>query len=263
MIVDGKEIARGIIADLARERALLPHAPRLAIIVASEDPVTTAYVRTKERSAAQLGVELRKEILSPDVSTERIIALMQELALHADGIVVQLPLPSGVDTARVIAAIPTALDVDVLNPTSGGKIQAPVAGAIEEILTHYSVAARDKNAVVVGQGALVGTPAAALLRRLGAKVTIVTTEQGSLTELKDADIIVSGAGSPGLIKPEMLKKGVVLIDAGTSEYSGKIAGDADPSCADVASLFTPVPGGVGPIAIAMLFKNLFTLAAKS
>jgi methylenetetrahydrofolate dehydrogenase (NADP+)/methenyltetrahydrofolate cyclohydrolase len=136
----------------------------------------------------------------------------------------------------------------------------PVAGAIVEIFVRNGVSASGKKAVVVGAGKLVGTPAAQLLRDLGAHVTVVTHTRGSLEELKDADIVVLGAGEPGLVKPEMLKQGVVLIDAGTSESSGKLAGDADPACAHVASVFTPVPGGVGPIAVAMIFKNLLTLA---
>ena len=98
------------------------------------------------------------------------------------------------------------------------------------------------------------------LRELGAHVSIITQSQGSLLDLKQADIAVLGAGDPGFVKPEMLKEGVVLVDAGTSEASGRLSGDADPKCAEVASVFTPVPGGIGPIAVAMIFKNLFTLA---
>ena len=102
-------------------------------------------------------------------------------------------------------------------------------------------------------------PAALILRRRGGNVTTVTLEEGSLEELRDADIIVSGAGSPGLIKPGMIKEGAVLIDAGTSESGGKVVGDASPECANKCALFTPVPGGIGPIAVAMIFKNLSAL----
>ncbi|HVM73442.1 MAG TPA: bifunctional 5,10-methylene-tetrahydrofolate dehydrogenase/5,10-methylene-tetrahydrofolate cyclohydrolase, partial [Candidatus Paceibacterota bacterium] len=103
-------------------------------------------------------------------------------------------------------------------------------------------------------------PAAELLKSLGAQVSIVTRQSGSLEQLHDADIIVLGAGDPGFVKPEMIKKGVILIDAGTSESAGKVVGDADPTCAEKCSVFTPVPGGVGPIAVAMIFRNLFDLA---
>jgi methylenetetrahydrofolate dehydrogenase (NADP+) / methenyltetrahydrofolate cyclohydrolase len=109
---------------------------------------------------------------------------------------------------------------------------------------------------------LVGVPVAQLLKDLGAEVSVVTRNRGSLTDLKEADLVVLGAGDPGFVKPDMLKEGVVLIDAGTSEASGRVVGDADPNCASVASVFTPVPGGIGPIAVAMIFKNLFALAKK-
>ncbi len=128
--------------------------------------------------------------------------------------------------------------------------------------THTDIAG--KKAVIVGAGKLVGKPSAELLTTLGANITFVTEHAGSLEELKDADIAVLGAGNPGFIKPEMLKPGIVLIDAGTSEAAGgKLMGDADPACANMASVFTPVPGGIGPIAIAMIFKNLFELAKRA
>ena len=119
-----------------------------------------------------------------------------------------------------------------------------------------------KGAVVVGAGRLVGAPSAWLLKSLGANVSMFTLERGSIEDLKTADIVVSGAGNPGFIKPEHLKEGVALIDAGTSELNKKIQGDADPACAEKASVFTPVPGGVGPVAVAMIFKNLFDLVQK-
>ena len=136
----------------------------------------------------------------------------------------------------------------------------PVAEAIKEVLRLHDVRPRGKIAVVVGAGRLVGAPAAKLLRELGAEVSVITQTSGSLVELKTADIVVLGVGEPGFIKTEMLKQDVVLIDAGTSEQGGKLAGDADPACISVASVFTPVPGGIGPIAVAMIFKNLSDLA---
>ena len=255
-------MAREIVDALRQERARMMRVPQLGIIVGSNDPVTSAYVQLKLRLAAELDIEVHKEVLDPSVSTERAVALVQEMIRHSDGVVVQLPLPAQIDSVQVLSALSPQYDVDALNPLtkdSERKVIAPVAVAIREIFTHYSVDTRGTKAVVVGQGQLVGKPAAALLRRFGATVTVVTLDTGSLAELKDADIVVLGAGSPGLVKPEMLKNGVVLIDAGTSEQSGKVVGDADPRCAQVATVFTPVPGGIGPLSIAMLFRNLFTL----
>jgi methylenetetrahydrofolate dehydrogenase (NADP+)/methenyltetrahydrofolate cyclohydrolase len=134
-----------------------------------------------------------------------------------------------------------------------------VAGAVAEVLERHHVDVTGKKTVVVGAGKLVGKPVASMLAEMGAEVSVVTSTEGSLEELKTADIVVLGAGSPGFVKPDMLKEGVVLIDAGTSESNGKLAGDADPSCAEVASVFTPVPGGIGPLAVAMIFKNLLAL----
>ena len=162
----------------------------------------------------------------------------------------------------ILRAIPPSLDVDGINPAVvevARVARAPVAEAIAEILRRTGVDVRGKRAVVVGSGRLVGAPTAQLLTEMGALVTVVTLESGSLADLKDADMIVLGAGNPGFVKPSMIKDGVILFDAGTSESAGKVVGDADPSCADKCALFTPVPGGIGPIAVAMIFKNLMVL----
>lgn len=244
MIVDGKKIADEIVAGLGSSLRGLT----LGIVVGEGNAATDSFVRVKERLAQKLGVEVRR------FGPEQI-----EEALRCDAVVVQLPMPNA---DELLAQVPQNKDID-------NYPQAPVAAAVEEILRRSNVDPKNKKAVVVGEGRLVGRPVAEMLRAEGALVQVVTLEQGSLKSLKEADIVVSGAGSPNLIKPEMLKQGVVLIDAGTSDLpagkagqSGKLAGDCDPACAEVASLFTPVPGGVGPIAVAMLFKNLFTLARR-
>ena len=212
----------------------------------------------------RLGVTLRRIDLLNKPTTADALAAIEKLAPEVQGVIVQLPLPEALDTEAILAAIPPYLDVDGINPAvieTDRVVRAPVAGAIEEILARNNIDLNNKKAVVVGAGRLVGMPAADLLKSLGAKVSVVTLESGSLEELADADIVVLGAGSPGFVKPEMLKKRVVLIDAGTSESAGKVVGDADPACAQVCSLFTPVPGGVGPIAVAMIFMNLKALAS--
>ncbi len=246
MIVDGRDIAESVLAQLESERASFG-ALTLGIVMSEGDKATESFVKIKARAAARLHVELVR--CSPDEI---------EKALACDGVIVQLPLP-GADA--LLTALPAGKDLDALGPAP--LVRAPVAEAVAEVLLRTSVESRGKTAVVVGAGRLVGGPCAALLRELGAEVSVITQTSGSLDALKTADIVVLGAGEPGFIKPEMLKQGVVLIDAGTSESAGKIAGDADPACADVASVFTPVPGGVGPIAVAMIFKNLFTLVKKN
>ena len=139
----------------------------------------------------------------------------------------------------------------------------PVVATIAEIFKRHAVELKGKQAVVVGSGFLVGQPAALWLGQQEASVAVLGRGANFETALADADIVVSGAGSPGLIKPMMLKQGVMLIDAGTSESGGTLVGDADPACAPKCSVFTPVPGGVGPIAVAALFENAVTLAERA
>ncbi|HVZ75657.1 MAG TPA: bifunctional 5,10-methylenetetrahydrofolate dehydrogenase/5,10-methenyltetrahydrofolate cyclohydrolase [Candidatus Paceibacterota bacterium] len=237
MIIDGKKIADEILSGLKGSYTLG--------VVMGVDAASDSFVRMKERAAQKAGVTLKR--YAPEQFDE---------ALACDGVLVQLPLEGA---EELIAKLPPEKDVDALGLHP--LVRPPVAEAINEVLTRAGIDPVNKRAVVVGAGKLVGQPAVKLLTDLGSDVSVVTLEQGSLDQLKSADVVVLGAGSPGIVKPEMLKQGVVLIDAGTSEAAGKLAGDADPACAEVASVFTPVPGGIGPIAVAMLFKNLFALKA--
>lgn len=263
MNIDGRAIAESIYIELAQQRRAIAGTVSLGIVVASHDPVIESFVRIKSRAANRLGVELRRIDLLNKPQTADALAAIEQLGPKVNGVIVQLPLPETLDTDAILSAIPPFLDVDGINPRVADQdrvVLAPVACAIEEILKRSSVHVSDTKCVVVGAGKLVGAPAAYLMRRLGADVSVVTLESGSLEELKTADIVILGAGNPGFVTPEMIRDGVVLIDAGTSEQGGKVRGDAGPACADKATLFTPVPGGLGPIAVAMIFKNLFTLA---
>ncbi len=180
-----------------------------------------------------------------------------------DGVVVQLPLPAYIHVATILAAIPTEKDIDVLSPNaiakyknSALKILPPVAAAVQCILEQHAVSVVEKDVVILGNGRLVGAPVALLFRHNHAHVTVFDKPVQELAHvLRDADIVVSGVGKPGLVQPHMLKKGVVLIDAGTSESQGMLVGDVDPACAEHAALMTPVPGGVGPLTVVMLLKN--------
>ncbi len=263
MIVDGRAIAETVYAELAEKRRHFRRAPRLGILVGTRDPVIESFVRIKGKAAKRLGVELIRVDLAEGETTERAITSVRNLSHEADAIIVQLPLPNTIDTNAILSSIPDDKDVDAISTATGEHVlEAPVALAVMEILRHSNVDPKGKRAIVVGAGRLVGSPAADILRKYGADVSIVTLEEGSLDDLKEADIVVLGAGNPGFVKPEHIKYGVALLDAGTSEAGGKVAGDADPACAPKCSLFTPVPGGVGPVAVAMIFKNLFDLAEK-
>lgn len=253
MIIDGKSIAGEIYAQLGTREL------RLGILVGKKNPVIDSFVRIKEKAAQRLRVQLVREELEETATTETAIAALFKLASSVDGVIVQLPLPKSMDVEKILAAIPPQKDVDGISLSP--MVRPPVAEAVAHILAIHRIEVQGKHAVVIGSGRLVGVPVAALLSIRGADVTII--QKGDLlSPLMNADVIVSGAGESGLIKPEHIKHGVVLIDAGTSESEGKVAGDADPACAAKAGLFTPVPGGVGPIAVAMIFKNLFELAKK-
>lgn len=263
MIVDGKKIANEIIVQLESERKDLPPVLRLGVLLGAQDAASQSFVKIKERVADKLQVVVVRELVDESSTTKQALRSLERLVGHCAGVILQLPLPPQIDVEALLAALPAEKDVDAITTGEGppaGGVRAPVAEAVSEVLVRAGIVARGKKATVVGAGKLVGAPVAEFLRDLGADVMVVTHNEGSLVDLKNADIVVLGAGEPGLVKPEMLKEGVVLIDAGTSEAAGRLAGDADPRCAEVASIFTPVPGGIGPIAVAMIFKNLFVLA---
>lgn len=267
MIVDGRAIAKGILKRVREEAARLPSPPVVRAVSVAPSPATESYLRVKERRAKDAGMELQIVRL-PDTAREDDVLIA--FSAPADALLVQLPLPESMDSKRVLDAIPPEKDADVLSARAHEAFEAgladallpPVAGAVKAILENAGISPAGKRAVVVGSGWLVGEPCAAWLRSAGAVVVVVTKESGDLSALKDAELVVLGAGSPGLVKPEHLREGVALIDAGTSESDGSIVGDADPACAHVASLFTPVPGGVGPIAVACLYENALALAKR-
>ncbi len=261
MIIDGRAVAEDIYTELAKRRAAYGKPLTLGIIVGGANPVIEQFVRIKHKAAARLDIHMQRVDLSDDSSTEDSIEAVRELASKTDAVIVQLPLPEGIDINVVLSEIPPEKDVDAINPRHSVPhlVEAPVALAVVELLKRGGIDPRGKRTVVVGAGRLVGAPSAVLLKKLGAEVSMFTLDEGSINDLKDADIIVCGAGNPGFVKPEHIKEGAAIVDAGASEMSGKIRGDADPSCADKASVFTPVPGGVGPVAVAMIFKNLLDL----
>src|SRR3989338_7461011 len=266
MVIDGKAVAESIYQDLAPKFKTLNRSVKLGIVIVGGNPVIASFVRIKERSALRLGIEMPRKDLPESAGEKEIIEAVRELNENADAVIVQLPLPKGANINNILAAVPNEKDVDALNPDIPEEkrlVHAPVALAAVEILERSNVRIKDARAVVVGEGRLVGAPSAWLLKELGADVSVFSLEKGSTEDLKDADIIVSGAGNPGFIKPEHIKKGVALIDGGTSELKKKIAGDADPACAEKAAVFTPVPGGVGPVAVAMIFRNLLELVKRN
>lgn len=267
MIVDGRALAQKRIAELRTVRTKFGPLT-LGHVVATDDTVINSYVRIKRRVATELDVSVKEYRLHDSATTDEVIAAIDS-ASKENGVILQLPLPPQVDVVRARNALPLWVDVDALSDEAFAGFAAgdfpatpPVAAAIRYIAKENSVIISGKKVVVVGKGRLVGEPAAALMRNLGGNVRVIDDKDNLAEAVADADIIVLGAGAPHILKPEMIKDGVVIFDAGTSESSGKVVGDADPACALRASLFTPVPRGVGPLTVVEIFANLFELQRK-
>lgn len=262
MIIDGRAIAQEVLDEVAQKVAGAARPPRLTIISCAPNFETQKYLTLKQRKANEVGIETNVIELAANSTTNEVTQAIVTAAAMSDGVVVQLPLPAQIDTDAVLAAIPLSHDVDAVHYDGSGEILPPVVGAIAEIARRHDVSFRGKQVMIVGAGRLVGAPAALWADAEGAHITIATKETEAATiasAIATADIIISGAGTPHLLTPNNVKEGVVLFDAGTSEANGVLAGDADPACAEKATLFTPVPGGIGPITIAVLFRNLLRL----
>lgn len=273
MIYSGKEASTRMQKKLRARVEALPCPPALAILSVGTHPSTASFVKIKRNYASEIGVTIKEMNLPNDTDQAELIRKIVSLAEDGvDGVVVQLPLPPSYDTRIVLDSIPENLDVDVLGSVAAAAFERagtpvpPVAGAVAHILEDADINIEGKNVVVVGRGRLVGTPVATWFMHRGITPRIIDINTDPKTKLelfKEADIVVSGVGIPKILKPEYFKNGVVLIDAGTSEQAGVLSGDCDPACADMASVFTPVPGGVGPLTVTCLFENLITSAESN
>ncbi len=264
MIIDGRALAQKRRGKILASREGLKDLS-LGVVMAVGNMATESFVRIKTRVAGELGIGVAQYRLTEEATNDDVLRALSEAGGH-DGIILQLPLSKSVDVELLRNAIPENRDVDLLGDAAfqvfeSGKSVAipPVAAAMKYICDAHDISYAGKNVVVVGQGRLVGLPASTLFKQLGGEVTIVNKGEDIGTRTRSADIIILGAGSPHMLTPDMVKEGVVVLDAGTSEAGGKVAGDADPRVAEKASLFTPVPGGIGPIAVAEIFANLIAL----
>ncbi|MFM2339841.1 MAG: hypothetical protein RLZZ360_477 [Candidatus Parcubacteria bacterium] len=262
MYVDGRALATSIVADIKRHTATMSEMPLLTVFTCAPNFETKKFLDLKVKRAKEAGVSIRVIELSREVTLDQVAAAINQYANESDGIIIQFPFPH-LATADLIPLIPADLDVDVTH--YDGHVDGmlpPVVGAIAEISRVHDIDWKGKSVVIIGKGRLVGAPVAMYAEALGATVTVVTKESNNLDATKDADIIVLGAGSPGLLTPAMVKTGVVVFDGGTSEEGGMLVGDADQGVADKAAIFTPVPGGIGPLTIAILLKNVLYLAKQ-
>lgn len=262
MLIDGRHIGADVRSRVATALARSKKRLVLGVLSVGTDAVAEQFIRIKKKAADDVGVSVVENVLTKDMDTDSVFRALADLIVQTSGVVVQLPLPASVDRARIFSALPASHDVDCLGDEArasfehGGPLMPPVVSAFKEILERYSVAVAGKSVAVIGKGVLVGEPAAKWFSQQGATVMSLDEEDDISANTRSADIIVLGAGHPGLLKPDMMKQGAVVLDAGTSESGGKIVGDADLACAEKASLLTPVPGGVGPVAVAKIFENL-------
>ncbi len=259
MKIDGKKIAEDLRVKL--QAKMSGQGKKLVILLVGNDKASAQFVERKKKIGESLGVEVVVYDLEDNLETSDLIEMIVRLNNDqgVDGIIVQLPLPISIETEKVLSAISPQKDVDAL--TKEARVDSPVVGAVRAILTEANFILENKKIIVLGQGRLVGRPVALALAGEGYDVTVLDDRVLNIEPvLKQADLIISGIGRGHWIKPAMLKKGVVLIDIGTSEQEGSIVGDVDPACYDLALAYTPVPGGVGPIVVIKLFENLWQLS---
>lgn len=262
--MDGRALAERLQAEVAEEVAGLGRLG-LATVLVGRDPASQIYIRLKHEAAEKAGIASRDVRLGEDASEEEVLALVARLNADdtVDGILVQLPLPGHIDEARVIRAVDPAKDVDGSHPLNAGElflgrpVLAPATPlGIMELLREYRVPLAGARAVVVGRSAIVGRPVAALLLQADATVTICHSRTQDLARhTLDADVLVAAVGMPAIVTPDMVKSGAAVVDVGINRTESGVVGDVDPAAAEVAHLLTPVPGGVGPMTIALLLRN--------
>jgi len=270
-IIDGRKIKDEILEEVKKEVLSLPFIPIFCDILVGNDLSSVQYVRMKAKIAESVGVKFRTADFPDSTTTEELIEEIDNLnrVPHMCGIIIQLPLPSHIDKRKVLDAIDPKLDVDCLGSVNSenfysniGEISFPTALACVKIIDSLNIDLSKEKILILGQGSLVGLPVTHLLKNKELDVTTVNTKTENTGELiKGADIIISAIGKGKFIKGEMIKEGVILVDAGTSEDNGAVVGDVDlESVMNIASNVSPTPGGVGPVTVAMLLQNVLQVA---
>ena len=270
VLIDGKKVSGQIRNRLAEEVKELKKktgkTPGLATVLVGDDPASAVYVRNKNKICGELGFQSFEQKLSADTSEEQLLQLVGELNSNKDihGILVQLPLPDQIDSEKILQAIDPKKDVDGFHPVNVGKLVVGNAlltpctpTGIIELLDHYDIEISGKHAVIIGRSNIVGKPVSMLLLQRNATITICHSRTQDLEELtRSADIIVAAVGRANFVTEEMVSEGTVVIDVGINRVDGKLTGDVDfEPVSKKASHITPVPGGVGPMTIALLMEN--------
>ena len=277
-LIDGRaaalELRSRIAGEVERFRAEIGRAPGLATVLVGEDPASAVYVRSKGKATQEAGMESRSHQLPADISEAELLALVGDLNADPaiDGILVQLPLPGHIDSNMVIAAIDPAKDVDGFHPANAGKLATGVADALVpctplgclHLLKRELGELAGLDAVVIGRSNIVGKPMAMLLVGESCTVTVAHSRTRDLPEVvRRADIVVAAVGRAEMVKGDWIKPGATVIDVGINRVAGKLVGDvAFGEASAVAGAITPVPGGVGPMTIAMLLRNTLVAAHR-
>lgn len=274
ILIDGKKTSADVRAEVQAEIAAATasglRAPGLAVILVGEDPASQVYVRNKEKACEATGIRSIPHRLPATTSQDELLALIDSLNRDesVDGILLQLPLPKGLDSDKCLLAIDPDKDVDGFHPVNVGRLLIGLPGYVSctpagviELLKRYDLPCEGKKAVVVGRSNIVGKPLAALLLRSGAfanaTVTVCHSKTANLAEVcREADFLFAAIGRPKFITKDMVKEGAVVIDVGINRTDEGLCGDVDfEAVKDSVHAITPVPGGVGPMTIAMLLKN--------
>jgi len=268
--MDGRALAAKLRAEVADDVREFGEPVCLATILVGDDPASHVYVGKKHEASHEAGIESRDHRLAEDTPESDVLDLVAELNADedVDGILVQLPLPAHMDEPGVTRSVDPAKDVDGFHPLNAGRLflgkplHVPATPlGIMALLAEYEVELEGRRAVVIGRSEIVGKPVAMLLLAKHATVTICHSRTRDLAEhTRAADILVAAVGRPGLVTPDMVKPGAVVVDVGVNRNESGLVGDVDPAVAEVAGLLSPVPGGVGPMTIAMLLRNTLSAA---
>ena len=270
-LMDGKALAAKIRGELKKETEKLAEkgiVPKLAVILVGDNPASKIYVRNKSKACVESGVEYEEVLLGAETSMEELLSIIDNLNNRKDinGILLQSPIPNGLDINKAFERIDYTKDVDGFNPINVGKLLIGVDTFISctpygiiRMLKEYNIAIEGKNAVVIGRSNIVGKPMAQCLLNENATVTICHSKTKNIAEItKKAEILISAVGKLNMVTADMIKEGAVIVDVGMNRKpDGKLAGDVDfENVKEKASYITPVPGGVGPMTIAMLMTNV-------
>ena len=263
-LIKGKPIAERIRAQVAEDVAAIGHIGLVTVLV-GDDPASDVYIRLKHKAAVAAGIDATDLRLPEETTEAELLAKVEELDAdpEVDAILVQLPLPKQIDEAKILRALAPAKDVDGFHPVNAGQLYLgeptlvpATPRGVMAMLAEHAVELSGARAVVIGRSAIVGKPMAHLLLQQNATVTICHSRTKDLAQhTREADVLVAAVGVPGMVTPDMVKPGGVVIDVGINRTDDGIVGDVDPGAAEVAGYLTPVPGGVGPMTIACLLEN--------